>query len=158
MRYAALLISILLSLLFVTAIRAEDWKPDEGFTALYNGKDLTGWEYPDEAEAKFDGKAETSDNRFAAKGEALTVIAHDQKQPPRIRKLFTTQKFAGDFVLKLEFRAAVNADSGVYIRGPQLQCRDYLVAGPYKTLKNYKPQEWNQIDITVTNGIAYCTC
>jgi hypothetical protein len=39
-----------------------------------------------------------------------------------------------------------------------LQCRDYLVAGPYTNLVNYRPQDWNQIDITVSNGVAYCTC
>jgi hypothetical protein len=38
----------------------------------------------------------------------------------------------------------------VFIRKPQLQCRDYLVAGPYKDLKAYKPQDWNQIEVVVT--------
>jgi hypothetical protein len=52
----------------------------------------------------------------------------------------------------------VNADSGVFIRKPQLQCRDYLVAGPYKDLKQYKPQEWNQMVVEVKDGVAHCTC
>lgn len=60
--------------------------------------------------------------------------------------------------MRVEFRAAVNADSGIYIRGPQLQCRDYLVAGPYRELTQYKPQEWNQIEAVVKDGVAYCTC
>jgi hypothetical protein len=58
----------------------------------------------------------------------------------------------------LEFRASVNADSGIFIRKPQLQCRDYLVAGPYKNLKQYRPQDWNEIVVTVTNGVAHGTC
>ena len=62
------------------------------------------------------------------------------------------------FVLKLELRTSVNADSGIFIRIPQLQCREYLVAGPYKELKQYKAQDWNQIEVTVKNGIARCTC
>ena len=33
-----------------------------------------------------------------------------------------------------------------------------LVAGPYKNLKLYKPQEWNEIVIEVANGVAHCTC
>ena len=61
-------------------------------------------------------------------------------------------------MLKLEFRAAVNADSGVFLRKPQLQCRDYLVAGPYKNLKNYKPQDWNTLLITVHGNLAHCEC
>ena len=42
---------------------------------------------------------------------------------------------------QVELRAAVNADSGIFLRKPQLQCLDYLVAGPYKELKKYKPQD-----------------
>lgn len=63
-----------------------------------------------------------------------------------------------DFILRLEFRASTNADSGIFLRGPQLQCRDYLVAGPYKQLKKYKPQDWNRIEVVVTNNVAHCTC
>jgi hypothetical protein len=68
------------------------------------------------------------------------------------------EEFPKDFTLKLEFRASPNADSGVFIRKPQLQCRDYVVAGPYKDLKNYKPQQWNQIEVVVKGGVARCTC
>ena len=61
-------------------------------------------------------------------------------------------------MLKLEFRATPNADSGVYLRGPQLQCRDYALAGPYKNLKRYKPQDWNELVVTVQDGVAHATC
>jgi hypothetical protein len=46
----------------------------------------------------------------------------------------------------------------VFIRKPQLQCRDFLIAGPYKELKQYKPQEWNEIVVTVKDNVAHCTC
>jgi hypothetical protein len=72
--------------------------------------------------------------------------------------MYTVAEFPRNFILKLEFRASVNADSGVFIRKPQLQCRDYLVAGPYKELKKYKPQEWNEIVVTVKDGVARCEC
>lgn len=74
-----------------------------------------------------------------------------------IQKIWTSKEFSEDFILKLEFRASVNADSGIYLRGPQLQCRDYLLAGPYKELKKYKPQDWNQIEVVVSgqNAIFY---
>ena len=82
------------------------------------------------------------------------------RQPRLAQKIWTTQDFPKNFVLKLEFRAAVNADSGIFIRKPQLQCRDYLVAGPdkYKTLKKYRAQDWNEIEIVVKDGVARCTC
>ncbi len=52
----------------------------------------------------------------------------------------------------------VNADSGIFLRKPQLQCRDYLVAGPYKELTKYKPQDWNEIEVIVKGKVATCTC
>ncbi len=104
----------------------------------------------------FDGLTATPDGRFAAINGRLVVTT-----PPEYRKiqqLWTTREFPRDFVLKLEFRATPNADSGVFLRGPQLQCRDYLLAGPYKQLKRYRPQDWNEIEVTVKDGVARCTC
>lgn len=73
-------------------------------------------------------------------------------------QLWTVREFPRDFVLKLQFRAGANADSGIFIRGPQLQCRDYLVAGPYKDLQHYKPQDWNDVEVVVNGNSATCTC
>jgi hypothetical protein len=128
--------------------------PNDGYIDLFNGKDLTGWTY--KTGNNFDGKTSSSDGRYSAKNGIL--IVNPSKGPRQLRQLWTTRKFPKDFHLTLEFRAAVNADSGIFIRRPQLQCRDYLVAGPYKKLKKYKPQEWNFIDITVKNGVARCLC
>ena len=75
----------------------------------------------------------------------------------KIQQLYTTKEFGTDFVLRLEFRATPNADSGVYVRGPQLQCRDYGIAGPFTDLKQYKPQDWNELVVTVQNGVATAT-
>jgi len=51
-----------------------------------------------------------------------------------------------------------NADSGVFIREPQLQCRDYVTAGPYKELTKYLPQQWNAMVVVVKDNVAHCTC
>lgn len=139
----------------VAIVHADDFKPEPGFVSLFNGKDLTGWGYQTN---NFNGKTVADDGRYSATNGFLVVNPHNPETGPRYRQLWTTQEFPKNFILKLEFRAAVNADSGVYIRKPQLQCRDYLVAGPYKDLKQYKPQDWNEIVVTVTNGVAHCTC
>jgi hypothetical protein len=138
------------------AFGADDAKPADagaaaGTTELFNGKDLTGWGY--KTGETFDGKTESDDKRFSAKDGMIVVNAGKG-----IKQLWTTAKFPKDFELRLEFRAAVNADSGLFVRGPQLQVRDYLVAGPYKTLKQYKPQEWNEIVVVVKGNVAHCTC
>ena len=160
---------------------ADPFTPEEGFESLFNGRDLTGWGYRPTSEAdkasaarwqasdpnaaawpfvtepvRFDGLTATPDGRFAAINGRLVVTT-----PPEYRKiqqLWTTREFPRDFVLKLEFRATPNADSGVYLRGPQLQCRDYRLAGPYKELKRYKPQDWNELVVTVQDGVARATC
>ena len=134
------------------AISADDFKPEPGYVSLFNGKDLTGWGYKTN---HFDGKTGSSDGRYTTKDGILVV---NPKEPRLMQILWTTREFPKDFVLKLEFRAAVNADSGIFIRKPQLQCRDYPVAGPYKELKKYKPQDWNEIEVTVKDGVAHCTC
>ena len=159
---------LLFSVLCSTFSLAEEWSPEPGFVSLFNGRDLTGWGFREKTEKgsvepgkileTFDGKTASSDaGRYSAKDGILTVN-FPKGQERLIAQLHTNAEFANDFVLKLEFRASVNADSGVFIRKPQLQCRDYLVAGPYKELKSYKPQDWNLIEVTVKDGMARCTC
>jgi len=148
---------LLLAALFCGSLFAEESKSDKAdktdknVTELFNGKDLTGWGY--KTGPAFDGKTEASDERYCAKDGMIVV------NPGKgLRQMWTTAKFPGDFELRLEFRAAVNADSGLFLRGPQLQVRDYLVAGPYKTLTKYKPQDWNEIIVIVKDNVAHCTC
>jgi lysophospholipase L1-like esterase len=159
----------------------DSFVPEPGFTSLFNGRDLTGWGYrptskediesarkwqksdPNAAAwpivttaQNFDGKTASDDSRYVARNGRLIVTTPPEGR--RIQALWTTREFPHDFVLKLEFRATPNADSGVFIREPQLQCRDYLIAGPYKQLQHYKPQDWNEMVVTVKGTEAYCTC
>ncbi len=156
--------------------QADDFTPEPGFTALFNGKDLTGWGFhatakvakPKKTNPKrpvrplikvdiaFDGKTSSNDGRYVAKNGRLIVTTPAEGR--RIQQLWTTREFPNNFILKLEFRATPNADSGIFIRKPQLQCRDFPLAGPYKDLKNYKAQDWNEMVITVKDGLAHCTC
>lgn len=159
----------------------DPFAPEPGFESLFNGHDLTGWGYrpsteADKASARgwqqsdpgappwpivseavaFDGLLASPDGRFAAIGGRLVVTIPPELR--KIQKLWTTREFPGDFVLRLEFRATPNADSGIFLREPQLQCRDYALAGPWKDLERYRPQEWNQIEVTVRDGVARATC
>jgi lysophospholipase L1-like esterase len=155
---------------------------EQGFTSLFNGKDLSGWGYrrtsdkmrksrerwlgrnPENAPAwplvdqpvAFEGLKSSPDGRYAAINGRLVVTTPSEGRA--IQQLWTTEEFTGDFVLKLEFRATPNADSGVFIRGPQLQCRDFPLAGPYKNLKRFRQGDWNELVITVKDSVAHCTC
>lgn len=137
-----------------------EFTPEPGFVSLFNGHDLTGWGFRDQKTQEklktFDGQKSSDDGRYVAMNGRLIVTTPPEGR--RVQQLWTTKEFPSDFILKLEFRATPNADSGVFIRRPQLQCRDYPLAGPYKELKNYKPQDWNQLVITVKENVAHCTC
>jgi sialate O-acetylesterase len=126
------------------------YSPEPGFVSLLTGTDVTGWRYQDTAE--FDGKSST-DGRYTGRDGRIVV------NPGKgLAQMWSTREFGKDFHLKLEFRAGVNADSGIFLRKPQLQCRDYFVAGPYKELKKYRPQDWNLIEVIVKDNVATCTC
>lgn len=158
-----------------------EFTPEPGFVSLFNGKDLSGWGYRVTSEAEkesarkwqandpnappwpivtepvnFDGKSSSPDGRFVAKNGRLIVTTPAEGR--RIQQINTTRDFPKDFTLRLEFRATPNADSGIFIRGRQLQCRDYPIAGPYKNLRNYRAGDWNEIEITVKDGVAHSLC
>jgi len=179
-KWAAALRPILATLGFAEN-EPDTFTPEPGFVSLFNGHDLTGWGFrptsaadieaakrwqardpqaapwPVVTEAvSFDGRTATPDGRYVARAGRLIVTTPAEGR--RIQQLWTTREFPKDFVLRLEFRATPNTDSGIYVRGPQLQCRDYLLAGPYTQLTRYRPQEWNEIEITVTGDTARCTC
>ena len=139
---------------------ADDFKVEEGFTSLVNAKDLTGWRIGRAPGGEaLDGKVESSDRRFAAKDGTIVI-----QGAAKIEDVYTTKEFNNPFVLRLEFRASPKANSGLYLRGSQLQVRDYPTVGPYKELKHFKNGDWNAIEVTVTpdpagNGsLASCTC
>lgn len=76
----------------------KDNTPPEGFVALFNGKDLTGWKADEQAKQHW----------RVADG----IIKYDGKS----RDLWTEQSFT-DFILKVDWRMEGNADSGIYLRG-----------------------------------------
>jgi lysophospholipase L1-like esterase len=159
-KWAAALRPILATLDFLET-EPDAFTPEPGFESLFNGRDLTGWGFRPNAKGygtaiDFDGKTASDDGRYIAKRGRLIVTTPTEGR--RIQQLWTTREFPGNFVLKLEFRATPNADSGVFIRRPQLQCRDYALAGPYKRLTKYRPQEWNSLEVVVKDGAARCTC
>jgi len=151
-RWAAAIRPLLATLGFIET-EPDTFTPEPGFTPLFNGRDLTGWGFRTN---EFSGLTRSPEGRYLARHGRLVVST-----PPEGRRfdaIWTSRSISNDFVLKLEFRATPYADSGVFLRKPQLQCRDYLIAGPYTNLTRYRPQEWNEIVVAVTNGVAHCTC
>jgi hypothetical protein len=116
---------------FVTAAT-----PPPGFTALFNGVDLSGWrggETYDHRQLLAEPEAERA-ARIAKWTASLTELK-DGKPHWRVEDgvlvndgfggYATTERDYGDFELLLEYKIAPLADSGVYLRGvPQVQIWD----------------------------------
>ncbi|MEO5957800.1 MAG: DUF1080 domain-containing protein [Opitutaceae bacterium] len=134
-------------------LRAVNFSPEPGFTALFNGKDLTGWHLQDGP--PLDGKTDGGDGRYSIKDGAL--VGNDAKAEKGRVLLWTTKEFKGNFVLRFEFRAAEKTDGGLFFNKTQLQCGDYSNYA-YKTSKAYRPLDWNAIEVAVQDGVARCTC
>lgn len=154
----------------------DDFELEPGFVSLFNGHDLTGWGFrptPPRKQPKnpnpnapvfveiteaenFDGKTKSSDGRYVAINDRLVVTTPSEGR--RIQQLWTTKEFSGDLILRLEFRATPNADSGVFIKEPQLQCRDFLLAGPYKELTKFREGDWNELEVIVKDNVVTATC
>jgi hypothetical protein len=119
-----------LLLLIGLSARAEV-TPPAGFTALYNGRDLSGWRGGD----TFDHRqwlALPAAERAAKDAEwTADMLKHwradgDELVNDGSGKYATTVKDYGDFELLVDYRTVARADSGIYLRGcPQVQIWDF---------------------------------
>src|SRR5262249_25527664 len=111
--------------------KAEINVPPKGFTALFNGKDLTGWQgvvpMPQRLKLMKDAEAygkkvrEQNDKGLPhATVQPDGVLAYDGKGDS-----LQTVKDYGNFELLLDWRIEEKGDSGIYLRGqPQVQIWD----------------------------------
>lgn len=108
--------------------RAKDNVPPRGYVALFNGKDLTGWQgvIPLPQRKKLSAEqlkaAHEKANQSAAKHWTVQdgVLHYDGKGDS-----LQTVKDYGDFDLYLDWKIKKNGDSGIYLRGqPQVQIWD----------------------------------
>ena len=85
---------------------ADDKAKEEGFTPLFNGKDLSGWRYggAKEAPAK-------SGKGYQVENGVLYCTAADGGN------LYTEKEYA-NFVLRFDFKLEANSNNGIAIRSP----------------------------------------
>jgi len=111
--------------------RGADNKAPAGFTALFNGKDLTGWKghttMAERAKQKPEDLAKLQSERTQAALEQWSVQdgAIHLTPPKKGGVSLVTDKDYGDFELMLDWKIEKNGDSGLYLRGqPQVQIWD----------------------------------
>jgi hypothetical protein len=101
--YALGLSLVVLSALYVVAAApAADKEKEEGFTSLFNGKDLTGWVY---------GGKKSGKGYQVADGGILYCTKEDGGN------LYTEKEYT-DFVYRFDFKLEPNANNGIGIRAP----------------------------------------
>jgi len=151
-------------------------QPPEGFVALFNGKDLTGWKGL--LKGPYDNPAKratlSADERAELQQEAdENMRAHWNVEDGVLHfdghgRSLCTAKDYGDFEMLVDWKIKENGDSGIYLRGaPQVQIWDTARTGvgaevgsgglynnqknPSKpTKKMDKPVgEWNTFRITM---------
>jgi len=120
-------VTTLLMLNLLLAALASGVTPPEGFRALFNGEDLSGWHGLDPHRAvKLEGaerdaalqkmRAEFSDHWRVEQGELVNGGTGPYA---------STDEPLGDIELLIEYRTVAGADSGIYLRGtPQVQIWD----------------------------------
>jgi hypothetical protein len=111
MRYLPLLLVPLLATLLVLPAPADDKPSDEGFTPIFNGKDLTGWK----VSAKT-GHSRTSKNTSGGKWVIEDGAIVGSQDVPGNGGIVITEKEYGDFEVALEMKNDFGPDSGLFLR------------------------------------------
>jgi hypothetical protein len=114
---------------------AGDITPPEGFKALFNGKDLSGWHgmphfdpyklaamTEEERKAQIEKWTEDAKKHWTVEGNVLVNDGNGA--------YLTTDEDLGDIELLVEYKTVAKADSGIYLRAtPQVQIWDYTKEG-----------------------------
>ncbi len=102
-RRSGLTLAAIILFMGATTPRAQD----EGFTPLFNGKDLSGWVYG----RRGDGTENRTGKGYQVENGVLVTTKEDGGN------LFTEKQYA-DFVLRFDFKLTENANNGIGIRAP----------------------------------------
>ena len=115
---------------FASTHSAQAGPPPEGFTALFNEKNLSGW-WGLKTEDPVKWKAFSADKLAEKKAASLKDIAQhwsvdgEELVNDGHGLYLSTQKNYGDFEFLVDYKTVPKADSGIYLRGiPQVQIWD----------------------------------
>lgn len=137
-----------LLLLVTSAARAEDAgradnTPPEGFIALFNGKDLSGWKGlvaspPKRAQMSPEQLAEAQKKADQRMRDHWKVVDGTLVFDGKGDSLCTVEDY-GDFEMYVDWKIMKDGDSGVYLRGtPQVQIWDKPDVGSGGLFNNQK--------------------
>jgi hypothetical protein len=120
---------------------ADDFKPEPGFTPLFNGKDLSGWKT--KKGEPLEGKTESPEKRFVVK-DGVLVLDHNVKGDIYI---YTVKEFGGDLHIKFDYMPGPGCNNDLFIRGLKFDIKK-------PDVKNLKEGEWNEFEIVIKGDKA----
>jgi hypothetical protein len=129
------LLSVTSVLAFTLSAFAQN-QPPAGFTALFNGKDLTGWRGGDTADPRALMQMPAEQREKQLKDWTTDMLQHWKVENGELLndgngKYATTEKDYGNFELLVEYNMAPKGDSGIYLRNvPQVQIWDHTSPDP----------------------------
>ena len=148
MRHAYPLAS--LAAIALASLTLADSPPTEALPSIFNGRDLTGWQMPNEPAY------------WSVVDGAIVGQSDDRK----LGSMLFTEKSYGDAIVEAEVRFTGEIDSGIMMRKPELQvqigvsrslkrdmtCSFYTGKYPEearapKATELWKPGEWNRIRV-----------
>jgi hypothetical protein len=136
-------VSLLTGLLFLLPVAgrsADDFKLEEGFKLLFNGKNLDGWK-----EVK--GKMEALDGKTEAHGGRFKVVEGVLVYDPTVKGdlyIETTKEFGKDVHIKFDFKPGPKCNNDFFLRGTKFD----IIPGN-KENKDVKEGEWYKFEIVL---------
>jgi hypothetical protein len=124
---------------------ADDFKLEEGFTLLFNGKDLSGWKT--DKDESLDGRTEAYAGRFKVSDGILTI---DDKVKGD-KKIFTMKEFDKDVHIKFDFLPGAKCNNDLFLRGLKFDLK-------VEDVKKWKEGEWNTFEIVLKGDRAEFKC
>src|SRR5262245_14843957 len=122
-------------------VSADDFKLEEGFKLLFNGKNLDGWKEASKNKESLDGKIEAYGGRFK-------VVEGRLVYDPAVKGdlyIETAKEFSKDVHIKFDFKAGPKCNNDFFLRGTKFD----IVPG-MKENEKVKEGEWYTFEIIVT--------
>src|SRR5262249_5617349 len=119
----------------------DEFKLEEGFKLLFNGKNLDGWKEASGKKESLEGKTEAYKGRFKVVKGSLVF-------DPKVKGdlyIETRKEFAKDVHIKFDFKPGPKCNNDIFLRGTKFD----IIPGNNEN-KSVKEGEWSTCEIIVT--------
>jgi 3-keto-disaccharide hydrolase len=132
-----------LALLFpLSFTNGGEFKLEPGFTLIFNGKNLDGWQTKGKKES-LAGKTDAYDGRMKVDGGSLHYVYTDKTKGDKY--IETTKEYSKDVHLKFDFKPGPACNNDILFRGTKFD----IVPGKGET-KEVKEGEWYTFELIAT--------